>query len=52
MVDDALLLVSIQGEPPEVGLVETLSGSLYCWVSRNVIWKFVLMGGARCAIPT
>ena len=32
--------VSLHREPPEVVLV------------KKVIWKFVLVGGAGCAIPT
>ena len=39
MVDfkfDALLQVSLHREPPEVGLVEKLTGSLYWWVEQYV----------------
>ena len=35
---DALCMVSLHRQPPEVGLV------------KKVKWKFVV-GGARCAIP-
>ena len=28
---------SLHREPPEVGLVEKVSGSLYCWVELGVI---------------
>ena len=33
---DALYLVSLHREPPEVGLVEKLTGSLYWWVEQCV----------------
>ena len=36
MVDFKLVQVSLHREPPEVGLVEKLPGSLYWWVELCV----------------